>query len=114
MPINWDELMPPPSDADRDARRADLVARARLVQRDGWQPYQYTWSTGEAVGVAVVLAADVVLTEFDETRETVLGRYAYDLFGVTDGRTDEAEGYPRTRKWFLLAQTELANPSDTH
>lgn len=109
MPINWDKLIPPPTDDHRAAKRADLVSRARSVQQNGWEPYQYTWSRGEALAVAVLLDSTVVLDEFGETRDSVFGRWAYDLFGHSGGQEEEATGYPRTRKWFMVTQTDLAN-----
>ncbi|GAB2454471.1 GntR family transcriptional regulator [Nocardia tengchongensis] len=103
-----DSLFPQPSDTERAATRAKLVDRARLVQQEGWAAYQYVWSTGEVVGVALVLGDEAMLTECAETRDSVLSRYAYDLFGRSGGRRDEADGFPETRKWFLRAQTDLA------
>lgn len=108
MPIDWDQLIPPPSDADRDTMRAGLVARARFVQCDGWDDYQATWSTGEVVGVAALLGDDKILTEFNETPDSVYGRYAFDLFGHSGGHAEKAAGFPETREWFTRARTDLA------
>lgn len=44
-----------PSDQDRERRAADLTARARMVQAEGWSPFRSTWSSGEVVGVALLL-----------------------------------------------------------
>src|ERR1700720_794660 len=60
-----------PTDADRDRRRGDLVNRARLVRAHGWDDYRAVWSTGEVVGVAVLLGDHDLLDEFDESLQTV-------------------------------------------
>ncbi|MBC7301050.1 MAG: hypothetical protein H5T78_08850 [Nocardia sp.] len=112
MAIDWDlieEMYNPPSEEKRNRRRRDLLARARTIQCDGWDDYQYVWSTGETVGVALVLNDDTVLSEMGESRRDVLSRYAYDLFGVKGGKADEAEDFARTQVWFADARADLAS-----
>jgi YD repeat-containing protein len=96
-----------PSEAERAARRIDLVARAEAVRRHGWDDYRYTWSSGEVAGVAYLLGDTTVLAELNETDETALRRYAYDLYGNSGGREDTAAGLTRTRDWFATARAEL-------
>jgi hypothetical protein len=106
-PITWEELKARrPSDEENAARRADLVGRARTVRARGWDDYRYTWSSGEVAGVAYLLNDTDVLRDADETAETVLSRYACDLYGVTGGHDDIAAGYPGTRAWFDAARQE--------
>ena len=55
-PTSWEALKArQPSDAERAALQADLVSRARAVQRHGWDDYRYVWSSGEVAGVAYLL-----------------------------------------------------------
>jgi hypothetical protein len=82
-------------------RRDELVSRCRAVRAAGWDDYRYTWSTGEVVAVAYLLASDDVLDELSEDETTVLARWAYDLWGVRGGEVDEQNGLRRTRKWFM-------------
>ncbi|MFD4429830.1 hypothetical protein [Nocardia sp. NPDC058497] len=63
-----------PSDADRDALRADLLAKARTVRADGWAAHRDEWTNGEAAVVAYVLGDTEVLTELEENEGTVLCR----------------------------------------
>ncbi|UGT58800.1 hypothetical protein [Nocardia asteroides] len=79
--MSIEDMLPVPTDDERAARRADLLSRARTVRARGWDDYLYTWSTGEVLGVALLLGNDDVLTEFGEIPATVLSRWAYDLFG---------------------------------
>ncbi|WP_280345757.1 MULTISPECIES: hypothetical protein [Nocardia] len=108
-PITWEDFKARrPSDAENAARLADLVRRARAVRAHGWDDYRYVWSSGEVAGVAYLLGDEGVLRDADETADTVLNRYACDLFGVTDGQGDAAAGHPGTRAWFAHAQEEVA------
>jgi hypothetical protein len=88
----------------------DLIARCRAVRTDGWNDYRYVWSTGELLAVAYLLDLRDVLAEMDEDETTVLGRWAYDLWGIDGGEADETDDLRRTRRWFLetrlLAATE--------
>lgn len=106
-PITWEELKAMrPSDAENTARRADLVGRARAVRAHGWDDYQYVWSSGEVAGVAYLLDDQDILRDADETADTVLNRYACELFGITGGHADIAAGHPDTRAWFDHARQE--------
>jgi hypothetical protein len=89
-----------PADLLQD-KRDDLVARCRAVRATGWDDYRYVWSTGEVLAVAYLLDARDVLAELNEDETSVLGRWAYDLWGVSGGEEDEAAGLRRTRKWFM-------------
>jgi hypothetical protein len=82
-------------------RRDDLVARCRAVRTHGWDDYRYAWSTGEVLAVAYLLNSRQVLAEMDEDETSVLGRWAYDLWGISGGEADETVGFRRTRKWFI-------------
>lgn len=102
-----EDLLPVPTDADRNRRRDDLISRARTVRAHGWDDYLYTWSKGEVCGAALVLDDQAVLDEFGETRESTLSRYAYDLFGLRGGAADEAAGFTQTQTWFTDARAAL-------
>lgn len=106
MAIDWD-LINPPSQDKRDRYRRDLLARARTVKSKGWDDYQYVWSTGVTVAVALLLDDDEVLTEMGQTRRDVLSRWAYDLFGQKGGAADEATDFARTTDWFAAARADL-------
>lgn len=107
-PITWAELKAHrPSDAERDARAADLVRRARAVRRDGWEDYRHVWSSGEVAGVAYLIGDQAVLADASETEESVLSRYAGDLFGIEGGAADTAAGSPATLLWFDAAYRQL-------
>ncbi|MFD6401201.1 hypothetical protein [Nocardia sp. NPDC060249] len=102
---------PMPTAADRvaarDARRTEFLSRARSVRADGWDDYLFTWSTGEAVGVALLLEDDAALSELDETRDSALSRWAYELFSMVEARTDAEHNYPVTRAWFQQTRAVL-------
>ncbi|MFF7944796.1 hypothetical protein ACFZC5_34320 [Nocardia gamkensis] len=97
----------PPSGAERAARRTDLLSRARRVRADGWDDYRYTWSTGEVLAVALLDDREI-LAECDEIRDSVLRRWAYDLYGIRGGRTEVQAGCPQTSAWFRDTAAELA------
>lgn len=84
-----------------------LTAGAVAVRADGWDPYRYVWSTGEVIGVALVLDDDRVLTDLDETEESALLRWAFDLYGLDGGEAERASDCRRTRDWFATLRTEL-------
>jgi hypothetical protein len=85
----------------RLARRADdLRHRAALVRRYGWDQYRSRWSTGEVLGVALVLDDQAELQRCGETTDSALERWAYDLWGITGGQSDVDAGLQRTRAWF--------------
>ncbi len=88
-------------DQDQVARHADdLIHRANLVSRDGWDQYRHVWSCGEVLGVALVLDDDAELQRCGENTVSALERWAFDLWGITRGQSDVDSGLPRTRSWF--------------
>ncbi|QHN16573.1 hypothetical protein [Gordonia amarae] len=89
-----------PSSEDRDRRDADLRERAALVRRDGWAPYESTWSTGEVAGVRAVLGEPGALDD-------AVGQWAPTLWGAAAAEADARTGYRSTRKWFAaVAQAD--------
>lgn len=100
MSEDWSIFEPP--DTDQLARHADdLIRRAELVRRYGWDEYRRVWSRGEVIGTALVLGDDAELQLCGETTLSALERWAFDLWGIADGQTDTDGGLPRTRAWFL-------------
>lgn len=88
-------------DQDQVIRHADdLMLRANLVCRDGWDQYRHVWSCGEVVGTALVLGDDAELQRCGETTISALERWAFDLWGITGGQADTDDGLPRTGAWF--------------
>jgi hypothetical protein len=55
--------------------------------------------------VAYLLDSRDVLTEMSEDENTVLPRWAYDLWGIRGGEADETAGLTRTRKWFMRTRS---------
>lgn len=101
-------LLAGPTDGDRTHLRADLLARAALARANGWESYRGIWSTGEVVGVAVVLADHAELAALGETEQSALERWAFDLWGLQRGSVDVANGCRDTREWFLDAARGIA------
>lgn len=101
------DLFPRPSDEARERRRAQLVLRGVAVLRFGWDDYRYQWSTGEVVAVAALVEDNEVLKDLNETFDTAYRRWAYDLWGMADAQTDEADGLPKTRNWFAERTVEI-------
>lgn len=97
------------TDGDRTRLRAELLARAAEVRANGWEAYRGIWSTGEVVGVAVVLADHAELAALGETEQSALERWAFDLWGLTNGQADVANGCKATRQWFRDATVGFAN-----
>lgn len=96
---DWSIFEPP--DQDQVARRAeDLVRRANLVLRHGWDEYRRRWSCGEVIGTALVLGDDAELQRCGEATTSALERWAFDLWGINGGQADTDAGLPRTRAWF--------------
>ncbi|MFV8232582.1 hypothetical protein B7435_13280 [Mycolicibacterium peregrinum] len=90
-----------PPEQDQLSRYADdLMQRAELVSRNGWDQYRRVWSCGEVIGTALVLGDDAELHRCGETTISALERWAFDLWGVTGGQSDVVAGLPRTRAWF--------------
>ncbi|MDJ0396718.1 hypothetical protein QMK17_25855, partial [Rhodococcus sp. G-MC3] len=61
---------------------------------------RYIWSAGEVIAVAHVLGADTILDASGETHDSVVYLWAYDLYGIRGGQTEEAAGYPLTKAFF--------------
>ncbi|GLE59076.1 hypothetical protein NJBCHELONAE_43870 [Mycobacteroides chelonae] len=102
-------LLGPRSDEHRDRWRHDLTRRATDVLTDGWWWYKHVWSSGEVVGVAVVLGDHAILAEVGETLESAYCRWAFDLYGPAEGQQEAAAGCPRTKKWFDETAALMAN-----
>lgn len=99
--MNKDGSIFEPPDRDQLARRIDdLIHRAHLVRRDGWDDYPHRWSCGEVLGTALILADDDELQRCGETTSSALERWAFDLWGITGGQSDVQAGLSRTRAWF--------------
>lgn len=95
MPID------PPTDADRRRLAADLRQRAALVREHGWDAYAETWSSGEVLGVRLLLG------DVSAVGDT-LAAWAPTLWGVDVAERDAADGYARTRAWFAALAAEAA------
>ncbi|MEV0684513.1 hypothetical protein AB0I35_11690 [Nocardia sp. NPDC050378] len=104
--ISWGKPRKP-TDADRDALRDDLLAKARAVRADGWSPHREQWSEGQVAIVAYLLGDTDVLTELGESEGTVLSRAAADLFGFHGGRKDIEAGLSGTQAWFDTVRKAL-------
>jgi len=88
-------------DKDQLGRHADdLIHRANMVGKDGWDEYRHVWSCGEVIGTALVMSDDAELQRCGETTSSALKRWAFDLWGITGGQSDVDAGLPRTRAWF--------------
>lgn len=106
---DWLPFEPP--GANQLARHADdLLHRANLVLRQGWDEYRHLWSCGEVLGTALVLGDDAELQRCSETTVSALDRWAFDLWGIAGGQADTDAGSPRTRAWFdaVRANVELS------
>ena len=97
----------PPTDQDRERRRADLLNRAAMVRANGWDRYRAVWSTGEVVGVAALLGAHDELATQQETLQSAWSRWAFDLWGIGGGQADVDNDCRATRRWFLDTAKEL-------
>lgn len=110
---DWlDRFFAGPTDADRVRLRAELLTRAALVRTNGWEPYRKVWSTGELIGVAVLLESDAELAALGETVRSAWSRWAFHLWGFDGGQADVENGREATRQWFLDAATELGTDSE--
>lgn len=90
-----------PPDQDQLTWHAnDLMQRANLIRRDGWDQYRHLWSRGEVIGTALVLDDDAELQRCGETMTSALERWAFDLWGITGGQSDVDGGLLRTCAWF--------------
>ena len=45
-----------------------------------------------------------ILGEFDETLQSVWARWAFDLWGITEGQTDVDDNCKQARRWFIEPQ----------
>lgn len=104
------KVLGPKSDEHRARWRTDLLRRAAAVRADGWDSYKGVWSSGEVVGVAAVLRDHGMLAEVGETLDSAYRRWAFDLFGRSEGQHDAEHGSPRTRDWFRETAQELGLP----
>lgn len=100
-------LFEPPSPEQLASRADDLIHRATLVRNDGWADYRQLWSYGEILGVALVLDDKQELDQCGESVLSALERWAYDLWGITEGQADADLGSLRTRAWFDCLRSEL-------
>lgn len=91
-----------PSSEDRDRRAADLRERAALVRRDGWEPYENVWSSGEVAGVRAVLGEPGAL-------DAAVEQWAPTLWGAGPAEADARTGYRSTRKWFAAVAQDDDN-----
>lgn len=106
-------LFEPPNE-DQLARHADdLIHRANLIRRHGWDDYRHMWSYGEVLGTALVLGDDAELHRCGETTVSAMDRWAFDLWGITGGQDDTDAGLPRTRAWFGSIRAHM-DASSTH
>lgn len=93
-------IFDPPDQGQVTRHADDLMQRANLVRRDGWDQYRHLWSCGEAIGTALILGDDAELQRRGETTISVLERWAFRLWGITGGQSDIEAGLQRTRAWF--------------
>jgi hypothetical protein len=113
MTDHW--LLFEPPDEDQLARHADdLIRRAQLVHRDGWDEYRHLWSRGEVIGTALVLVDSAQLQRCGETTISAMDRWAFDLWGITAGQDDTDAGLPRTRAWFGSIRARMDAQSTHH
>jgi hypothetical protein len=89
-------------------RKNDLLWRARLVIEFGWEQFRYQWSSGEVLGTALVLHDPDEMLRWAETVDSVLARWAFDLWGIDGGQADVDAGCPATLAWFDSIRAELA------
>ncbi|MBU8832372.1 hypothetical protein [Mycolicibacterium goodii] len=93
-------IFEPPAQDQVTRHADDLMQRAKLVRRDGWDQYRHVWSCGEVIGTALILDDDAELQRCGETKISALKRWAFDLWGITGGQSDVDAGLPRTHAWF--------------
>lgn len=91
-----------PTSEQRDRRAADLRERAALVRRDGWEPYENVWSSGEVAGVRAVLGEPGAL-------DAAVEQWAPTLWGAGPAEADARTGYRSTRKWFAAVAQDDDN-----
>jgi hypothetical protein len=109
MNERWSPFDPP--DQERLGRYADdLLHRAELVRRHGWDDYRHLWSHGEVLGTALMLRDYAELQRSGETTDCALQRWAFQLWGLSDGQSDTEAGLSRTRAWFDALGAALHTP----
>ena len=107
------EVFGPLDRAQLRRREEDLSRRAALVTEFGWDQFRYQWSSGEVLGTALVLHDRDEMQRWAETVDSVLSRWACDLWGIDGGQTDVDAGCSTTRAWFDSIRTELAGKRST-
>jgi len=107
------EVFGPLDRAQLRRREEDLSRRAALVTEFGWDQFRYQWSSGEVLGTALVLHDRDEMQRWAETVDSVLSRWACDLWGIDGGQTDVDAGCPTTRAWFDSIRAELAGKRST-
>lgn len=107
------EVFAPLDEAQLRRREKDLLRRAALVAEFGWDQFRYQWSSGEVLGTALILDDHEEIVHWTETVESVLSRWAFDLWGIREGQTDVNAGCPATLAWFETARGRLARNRST-
>lgn len=107
------DVFGPLDDSQLDRRKEDLLRRAALVTVAGWEQFRYQWSTGEVLGTALVLQDLDELQRWAETVDSVLSRWAFDLWGIDGGKTDVEAGSPTTLAWFDSIRRDLTSKRPT-
>ena len=107
------EVFGPLDRAQLRRREEDLSRRAALVTEFGWDQFRYQWSSGEVLGTALVLHDRDEMQRWAETVDSVLSRWACDLWGIDGGQTDVDAGCPTTRAWFDSIRAVLAGKRST-
>ena len=51
--------------------------------------------------MAALLGDHDILAEFDQSLQTAWARWAFDLWGLADGRADVDDNYRETRRLFI-------------
>jgi hypothetical protein len=100
----------PPSQDQLAQHADDLIYRANLVLKYGWDEYRHLWSGGEVLGAALVLHDDAQLQRSGETTLSAMERWAFDLWGITGAQADTNAGLPRTRAWFESVRAGIDRP----
>ncbi|AYF78043.1 hypothetical protein D7D52_34220 [Nocardia yunnanensis] len=98
--VSWAHLKSrEPSDADRAARRAELVQRGRAVREHGWEGSAEGWTARERAIVAYLLEDEAVLEGLEESEGEVLTRLAGELYGFQGARKEIGSGLVKTQEW---------------
>ncbi len=63
------------------------------MRREGWEPYENVWSSGEVAGVRAVLSEPDAL-------DAACPTWAPTLWGIAAAEADARTGYRSTRRWF--------------